>query len=48
MNIFSLPSEKGEYCIFAILKKGNFEKKIISLKTGNTVVNQRIRDSVTH
>ena len=26
MNILCLPSEKGEYCIFAKLNKVNFEK----------------------
>ena len=41
------PSEKGEYCIFAKLIKVNFEKNGIPLKTGNTVVNQKISDSVT-
>ena len=48
MIILCLPSEKGEYCIFAKLNKLNLEKKIITLKTGNTIVNQRIWDSVTH
>ena len=49
MSILCLTSEKGKYCIFAKLNKVNFEKKKkIPLKTGNTVVNQQIRDSMTH
>ena len=48
MNTLCSPSEKGEYCIFAKLNEVNFEKKLIPLKTENTVVNQQIRDSVTH
>ena len=51
MNILCLPSEKGEYCIFAKLNKVSFDKKLNPFENReycSESANQGFSDSLTH